>query len=472
MTVARAPEAQKTDSRAPHGHFGFRFVTPLGLGSTLNPVNSTMISTALVPIAGDFHASVAQTGWLIAGLYLASAVAQPTMGRLADLFGPRRVYLVALILVALSGLIGEFAPSLGVLVAARVLLGIGTSGAYPSAMRLFRLQADRFGYKAPPRIAMGVLSLSAIASMAVGPLLGGVLTGAFGWHAIFLINLPLAAVTAVLTLIWVPRDDPVTNGWCRLVTEVDLAGIALFVGFLLSLMIFLMNLSHPIWWTLPVATGFLVCLVAYSRNRRQPFIDVRMLARNAPLSLTYLRAGLVAMITYCVLYGFGQWLESGAHYTAAQAGLFTLPMSVIAAISSFSGARTKGIRAPFVIAIGSAVIGCACLLFVNAQSAVWWIAAAVVFFGPPQGMFSTATQAAIYIQAPASEIGTAAGLQRTAAYIGAIAATSLLGLVYGTQASDGGLHNLALIMGGVTALLFVFTLFDRTLPRTTVTTVQ
>jgi MFS family permease len=70
--------------------FGFRFVAPLALGSTLNPINSTMIATALVPIATSFHASVADAGWLIAGLYLASAIAQPTMGRLADLFGARR----------------------------------------------------------------------------------------------------------------------------------------------------------------------------------------------------------------------------------------------------------------------------------------------------------------------------------------------------------------------------------------------
>ena len=66
--------------------FGLTFVLPLALGSTLNPINSTMISTALAPIGVDFHSTVAETGWLIAGLYLTSAVAQPTMGRLADLF--------------------------------------------------------------------------------------------------------------------------------------------------------------------------------------------------------------------------------------------------------------------------------------------------------------------------------------------------------------------------------------------------
>ena len=95
-------EQAKESSPTHYAHFGFRFVTPLALGSTLNPINSTMISTALVAIARDYHASVAQTGWLIAGLYLTSAIAQPTMGRLADLFGPRRVYLFSLCVVALA----------------------------------------------------------------------------------------------------------------------------------------------------------------------------------------------------------------------------------------------------------------------------------------------------------------------------------------------------------------------------------
>ena len=140
LTLATTPAL-----RAGKAHFGPTFVVPLALGSMLNPINSTMISTALAPIAKDFEATATQTGWLIAGLYLTSAVAQPTMGRLADLFGPRRVYLFSLLIVALAGLGGVFAPTLGALVAVRVLLGVGTSGAYPAAMRIFRVQADRLG---------------------------------------------------------------------------------------------------------------------------------------------------------------------------------------------------------------------------------------------------------------------------------------------------------------------------------------
>ena len=102
MTNA-ATDAGEADASNP---FGARFVAPLALGATLNPINSTMIATALVPIAGDLGAGPAQVAWLIAGLYLASAVAQPTMGRIADLIGPRRVYVGALFLVALAGVLG------------------------------------------------------------------------------------------------------------------------------------------------------------------------------------------------------------------------------------------------------------------------------------------------------------------------------------------------------------------------------
>lgn len=310
--------------------FGFRFVAPLAIGSALNPINSTMISTALVPMAADFKASVAETGWLIAGLYLASAVAQPTMGRLADLFGPRRVYLISLSLVALAGLLGQWAPSLGALVAVRVLLGIGTSGAYPAAMRLFRIQADRTGAP-PPRTAMGVLNLAGVATAAVGPLLGGVLTGAFGWHSIFTANIPLSLLAMLLVLLWVPKDALRTGGSAQLMKELDLIGIGLFTASLLSLMVFLMNLNHPIWLALVIAGAFGAALIVYSRKRAQPFIDVRMLARNRPLTVTYLRNAAVLMMVYCILYGFAQWLESAVGLSSAAAGLVTLPLSIIAA---------------------------------------------------------------------------------------------------------------------------------------------
>jgi sugar phosphate permease len=142
-----------------------------------------------------------------------------------------------------------------------------------------------------------------------------------------------------------------------------------------------------------------------------------------------------------------------------------VPISVVALFSSLAGARTKGIRVPFFVSIGTELVGCICLLFVNSGTPAWMIAAIAVLFGLPQGMFATATQAAVYIQAPAKEIGTASGLQRTAQYIGAIAGMSLLGLMFGRQATDHAFHNVAVVMVALTACLLIVTIFDRTLPR-------
>lgn len=448
----------------PDKPFGPRFVLPLALGSSLNPINSTTIATALVPISQDFHASVAQTGWLIAGLYLTSAVAQPTMGRLADLLGARRVYIVSLLLVALAGVAGRWAPSLGWLVVVRVMLGIGTSGAYPSAMRLFRERAEQSG-SAPPRIAMGVLSFTGIATSAVGPVLGGVLTGAFGWHAIFTVNIPLALFTLVMVLAWVPVDPPRHLPRGALVRELDLIGIGLFAGMLLALMTFLMDLEHPRWAMLPVAAALCVLLVVHSLRRPEPFLDLRMLAKHLPLTVTYLRAMAVFTTVYCVFYGFAQWLESAAGYAAATAGLATLPLSIVGGVASILGARTRGLRGPFLLAFAASILGCICLLFLTSASPLWLIAAAVAFFGVPQGLASTSTQAAVYLQAPADQLGMASGLQRTASYIGAILATSVLGVAYGHHATDGGMHILAYVIGGISLVLLVATVFDRTLPR-------
>ena len=452
-------------SRRSGSPFGFTFIAPLVLGSVLNPINSTMLATALVPIAESLGSDIAATGWLIAALYLTTAVAQPTLGRMVDLLGARRVFLASLGLVAAAGLCGQFASTLAGLVAVRILLGVGTSGAYPAAMRILRERGEATGSK-PPRFVFGVMTLSAFSTTAVGPVIGGLLVSAFGWQSIFTINVPLALIAALSILIWTPHDRAPAHTFARLMKDIDLPGIALFAAFLLSLMAFLMNLKNgPLWLALAGSVVFGAALVWHSLRRPQPFLDVRMLARNWPLTMTYLRAAAISIIVFSVYYGFAQWLQSAVGYSSAGAGLVTLPMSVVAAAASLTGARTKGLRGPFLVSVGAALAGNLGLLFVDGASPLWMIVTAITLFGVTLGTFSFATQAAVYIQAPAEEIGTAAGLQRTAQYIGAIAAASLLASIYGERASDHGLHSLAAVAGALSAILFIVTLFDRTLAR-------
>ncbi|WP_079139039.1 MFS transporter, partial [Actinacidiphila rubida] len=439
------------------------------LGSVLNPINSTMIATVLVAIGGTFHAGAADTAWLVSCLYLASAVGQPAMGRLADRLGPRRVFLAGLLIVGAAGVVGMLAPALSWLIVSRVLLGVGTSAAYPAAMALLRTHSHRIGVPTP-RPVLGLLSLAGLSSAAVGPVLGGVLAATLGWRAVFAVNVPLAAVGFVLAALWLPggrapdlkagvttasdtaAGDTAANGpgerpSRRGSAGLDPVGLVLFAAVLTALMFFLMRLDAPPWPLLGVAAALGAVLVRWELRRSEPFLDLRMLARNRGLSLTYLRHGMTYLVIYCVMYGYAQWLEEAHGMSSARAGLVMLPMSVAAMGTSLLGARTRGIRAPLTVAGVLLVAGAGVLLVAGHTTPAFALAAAGALFGLPQGFASTGNQAAVYAQAPPGGTGSAAGLQRTAQYLGAITAAALIGLFYGQRASDSGLHDMALTSG-------------------------
>jgi predicted MFS family arabinose efflux permease len=316
----------------------------------------------------------------------------------------------------------------------------------------------------PPRSAVGILAFAGIATAAFGPLLGGLITEYFGWHAIFSINVPLALLIAGLAVLWLPQDTPRNVAVLELVKEIDLFGMALFSLALMFLMLFLMRLDRPLWWALSISGMSYVGLIVYSLRRSRPFIDVRMLKQNVPLTMSFLRIMLFLAISYCILYGLSQWMERSAAYSPSETGMILLPMSILAGLCSLLSARFKSVRLPFVIGAFSSLIGSVCLIFVHSNTPAWFVAVTAIFFGVPMGTATTTTQAAIYIQAPASEIGTAAGLQRTFSYVGAVFAASLIGIVFGYKATDSGIHSLAMVMMCISGFLLIFTIVDRTLP--------
>ncbi|QHA10102.1 MFS transporter [Streptomyces broussonetiae] len=429
------------------------------VGSVLNPINSSMIAVALVPIGVAFGAPPAETVWLVSALYLATAVGQPVIGRLVDMYGPRRLYLCGTALVGIAGLLGALAPSLGALIAARVLLGFGTSAAYPAAMRLTRSEAERTGQDSPA----GVLTALAVANQTVsvvGPALGGLLIGVGGWRAVFTVNVPLSAACLVLGMLRLPRSETRRRG-------VDVPGMVLFALLLIALMLFLMNprVDH---WYLPV----LSVLAAAGFGRRElrvpdPFVDLRVLGGNGPLLTTYLRQVLAYTTSYAFMYGYTQWLEQGRGLGASTAGLMLLPLSVSALIVSTLTGRREAIRAKLLIGSVLQVAGCALLLLVRADSPLWLLLAVGTVLGVPQGLIGLATQNALYRQADPERIASAAGLLRTFMYLGALGASAATAAFYPHRADTAGLHGLALFMLAGSALLLATTLPDRSLGRLT-----
>jgi len=417
----------KTPSR-----FGARLVTPLVASAVLNPINSTLIAVALVPIGQAFGAGPGRTAWLISSLYLATAVGQPVVGLLVDRYGARRVLLGGASVVLVAGVAGMIPISVEWLTGVRAVLGIGTCAGFPAAMAVLRRRADELGVGVPARV-LSVMAMSAQTVMVIGPTLGGVLIALFGWPAIFAVNLPLAGLSLVLTL--------------------------------LALLCYLMAPGIGDLWLLAVAIGLAGLFARVELRARRPFVDLRMLAANGAILRTYSRQALSFLAIYTIMFGYVQWLEEARGFAESAAGLLLLPMSGTAVAAAALSGRPTGVRLRLLLVAGALLAGSVALLFVGDQTALVWLLVLAAVFGLAQGLTSVANQTTLYREAPAETMGTASGLFRTAQYLGAIVAATVIAQCYGGNADSGGLHRLAVVLIVTSALLLVVTVADRALLR-------
>jgi MFS family permease len=439
--------------------FDRRLLAPMIAGAVLNPVNSSIIAVALVPIGAAFGAPPAQTAWLVSALYLATAIGQPVVGRLIDLYGPRRLFLAGTSLTGIAGVVGVLAPGLGVLVAARVLLGFGTCAGYPAAMSLIRRESERTGRDSPAGV-LAVLAVSTQTVAVIGPPLGGLLIGLGGWRTTLAVNIPLAAAGVILGLLWLPRT-PLPRRGSRPV--LDLPGMGLFAVTLVSLLLFLMDFSH--WYLLPVTVLAAAGFAVRELRQEEPFIDLRVLGGNLPLLTTYGRALLAYIVSYAFLYGYTQWLEQGRGLSASHTGLLQLPLFLTGILVSTTTGRRKEIRGKLLVGAAAQLAGCLMLPALGPDSAIWLLVVVAVVFGVPQGLNSLALQNAVYYQAEPERTGSSAGLLRTFGYLGAIVAAAATGAFFPHQADTAGLHRLAWFLLVVAVLFLVITAADRSLRR-------
>jgi len=445
--------------------FDRELIAPMILGSILNPINSSMLAVALVPIGKAFGAPPSETIWLVSALYLATAVGQPVVGRLVDRFGPRMLYLIGTGLVGVAGVLGALAPGIGVLVLSRVLLGFGTSAAYPASMFLLRSESERTGLQSPAGV-LAVLSIANQVTVVVGPTLGGALIGVGGWHLIFTINVPLALACSVLGRKRLPKLAELPAAVrAEQVGGVDIAGMVLFAGALVSSMLFLMKPAVAHWYLLVIAGAVGLLFVLRELRAAAPFIDLRVLGGNAPLLATYGRQVLAFVTVYAFLYGFTQWLEQGRSLSASVAGLVLLPMSLSAmAITAITG-RGSQVRGKLIAGALLQVAACSCLLLLGPHTGIWLLVALGALVGLPQGLNGLANQNALYHQADPARMASSAGLLRTGTYLGALIAAAANAAVFPHAVDSAGVHELAVLLLAVSVLLVIVTLADRSLAR-------
>ena len=455
--------------------FDRRLIPPMMLGAILNPINSSIIAVSLVPIGIAFGAPPAETTWLVSALYLTTAVGQPLFGKLVDNYGPRRLYLLGAAMVGIAGLMGVFAPSVGVLIAARVVLGFGTCAGYPASMYLIRRENRRTG-RDSPQLVLTLLAMCSQTIMAIGPTLGGLLMVIGGWRATFAVNIPLAIACLIVGGRWLPRDgiaDPSDSTTGSPTPEprrrvvIDTVGIVLFAITVVALTIFLIDVRPDRWYLPLIAVLAGVGFAVREMRAAEPFIDLRVFAGNVPLLMTYLRSLLTATVSYSLMYGFTQWLEDGRRLAPTAAGLALLPLSGTAIVVSAITGRHKAVRAKLVIGSLAQLAACALMITAGGGTAYWMLFVITGIAGITQGLVGLANQNAIYYQADPSRVAASAGLMRTFVYLGSMVASAAQGAFFKPTADTAAMHQLATFMIIFAALFLLLSLVDRSLSRIT-----
>src|SRR5262245_11732808 len=282
-------------------------------------------------------------------------------GRAADLTGRRRVFVTGLALYAVGSLAGGLAPGPELLLVARAAQGLGGALTFPATLSLVN---TTFAEGRARNRAVAVWGGAGAAGLVLGVLLGGVLTQAFGWEAVFFVNVPPAVVAAVLAFRLIPADRrPDTQ------RSFDLAG-ALSATLGITLLVFALVEGPSLGWTSPaivvVATVSVLALgvlAVIERRSRDPLVPPRLLA-NRNLGTAVVIAFLFWATFGSVLYFLTIYFQDVHGYDALETGIgFLLPTSVVAAASALAGrvATRFGLRRTLVAALGVGALGAATL---------------------------------------------------------------------------------------------------------------
>ncbi len=423
------------------------------LASSLAFVDGSVVNVGLPAIGRDLHAQAGDLQWLINAYLLPLSALLLLGGALGDRFGQGRMLVIGVSVFALASGLCAAAPSLGLLLAARAVQGVGAALLMPCSLAIL---GGAFSGESRGK-AVGTWAAAGSVTGAVAPLLGGWLIDGFGWRWIFLINLPLAAGAVALAVAFAPREAREAHP-----APLDISGAALVTTALGALTWALTLGSGAAGWT-PTALAMLALGVGASGA----FILVEKRKGDgamAPLALfgsrMFVGLSLLTLLLYGALSGLMVLLPyvliQSAGYSATAAGAALLPFPIVVAVSSpLMGALAGRIGARLPLTIGPLIVAVGLLLALRVgQGGSYWTtvlpAMLVISFGMAFAIAPLTT--AVLASVDVRHTGSASGLNSATARIGGLVATALLGLVLSARgAALIGDFRVAAIVGAAAA---------------------
>ena len=397
-------------------------------------LDNTIVNVALPSIGRGLKVGVSELEWVVNGYTLTFAVLMLTGGRLADLYGRRLVFSSGLALFTLSSLACGLAPNIATLIAARSFQGAGGALMMPATLSIISASfpAEERG------TAIGIWAGVSGSALAIGPLVGGLLTQHVGWSWIFFVNVPVGAVALVASFFLVPESRGADAG-----QRPDLTGLVTSGGGLLALTYALIEANKHGWTSATILSLFaaavllLAAFVAVERHGRRPMLDIGLFGKR-----TFAGANIAALLVSLAMFGIfffvSLYMQNILGYSPVHAGKIFLPMTVLTVVSAPLAGKATDIFGPrWPISIGMLLLAIALTMFsrLGVHSGFYDLLPAMlvggVGMGIAMGPMTTAALSAVSV----GEAGVAAGVVNTSRQVGGTLGIAVMGAIVAARES-------------------------------------
>ncbi|NOU94632.1 MFS transporter [Paenibacillus sp. LMG 31456] len=423
----------------------------LSLGYFMVLLDMTVVSVALPAIRADLGGGISGLQWVVNAYTIVFAGLLLSMGAFADNFGAKRIYTCGLALFLAASAISAAVSTLGALIGLRAILGIGAAALMPASLTLL---AHAYPGPAERARALGIWAAVTGAAMAAGPVVGGLLVDSFGWRSIFLLNVPLAGISLIMTFLFVRETDRKPR------KSFDLGGQITAIVAIAALSFGLME-GETYGWNSPVIyaafslalLGAILFLIIEAKGKT-PLLPLRLF-RNATVSAGMLAGMAINIGLSGILFVLPLFFQQSRGLSAHIAGLALLPMMIPLAFNPILTGRIVGrigARIPMTVGFSLGAVGTLLQVWTEVNTSYFITMIGLLLIGFGVSLTIPSLMAAVISSVPKEQTGAVSGALNSSRQLGATLGVAILGsILSGSKSFIAGMH-ISLIV--TTVILF------------------
>jgi EmrB/QacA subfamily drug resistance transporter len=395
------------------------------LAGFLTPFDGSAVNIALPALGAEFHMNAIALSWVATAYLLAAAVFLVPFGKIADIYGRKKVFLYGIVIFSLSSLAMTMVTSTEMLIGIRAVQGLGSAMMFGTGIAIVTsvFPPDERGK------ALGIYITAVYIGLSIGPFLGGVMTQYLGWRSIFFVNVPIG-ITAILLILWKLKGE-----WAECRGErFDLIGSVIYGAAVVAVM-YGFSVLPDLKGAALIAAGIIgvIFFALYEMRIPSPVLDIRLLTKNRIFAFSNLSALINYSATFAVTFLLSLGLQYTKGFTPEHAGLILIVQPVVMAMISPVAGRLSDRVEPRIIAsagMSLTAIGLFLLIFLTEATSLWYLILILLVLGAGSGLFSSPNTNAIMSSVDKRFYGVASGMNGTMRLLGQMLSMGIAMMIF------------------------------------------